>query len=410
MRAVFGIVLLAAAIVPSAGNAQAQYRSVTSVNTEWRKLPPAMAQCVRSELRQHGLDVAALVQQGVLPSDPRLERVMSECSDASFDNAEAPYQQRRPGNVFSDTPQSLPSTSNDAQQPVNKPTPSISPSQQRSATRNYFPDNSAQAPAPRRDAVQQQPSYQSAPVAAPTDIEARRQANEVEQARHAEEVRKANEEGRKFALTWLFGGALVTVLAIGAVAALRMRQNHLPDDVRRSFSDGLKMMTLADWTGPLFVFVLALSVPLALVVVSIPSVVARAIGVLLVPATFFFWIGATMRALHHVDLRFWKMPSTWVLLIFALVSFLIAVISNSFIALATHGETTSQTLFVAGAIVMGGALIWAIWYNSRSTGNMSLAISLAAVQMISGIAIVGAIWFLVFGRSEGGKHREGLVS
>jgi hypothetical protein len=148
MRAVFGIVLLVAAILPSAGNAQAQYRSVTSVNAEWQKLPPAMGQCIRSELRQHGLDIAALVQQGVLPSDPRLGRVMSECSDASFDNAEAPYQQRRPGNVFSDTPQSLPSTSNDAQQPVNKPTPPISPSQQRSATENYFPDKSAQAPAP----------------------------------------------------------------------------------------------------------------------------------------------------------------------------------------------------------------------------------------------------------------------
>ena len=52
---------------------------VKATRTEWDKLPSSEARCINDTLRQQGASVEALVQRGVLPSNPRIASFRSNC-------------------------------------------------------------------------------------------------------------------------------------------------------------------------------------------------------------------------------------------------------------------------------------------------------------------------------------------
>src|SRR6516165_10940938 len=52
---------------------------VKATRTEWDKLPSSEARCINDALRQQSASVEALVQRGVLPSNPRIASFRSNC-------------------------------------------------------------------------------------------------------------------------------------------------------------------------------------------------------------------------------------------------------------------------------------------------------------------------------------------
>ena len=52
---------------------------VKATRTEWDKLPSSEARCINDTLRQQGASVEALVQRGVMPSNPRIASFRSNC-------------------------------------------------------------------------------------------------------------------------------------------------------------------------------------------------------------------------------------------------------------------------------------------------------------------------------------------
>ena len=52
---------------------------VKATRTEWDKLPSSEARCINDALRQQGASVEALVERGVLPSNPRIASFRSNC-------------------------------------------------------------------------------------------------------------------------------------------------------------------------------------------------------------------------------------------------------------------------------------------------------------------------------------------
>lgn len=56
-----------------------QQGMIQAASSEWRKLPPSEASCIDQGLRQQGASVDALASRGILPSDPRLAQLRSNC-------------------------------------------------------------------------------------------------------------------------------------------------------------------------------------------------------------------------------------------------------------------------------------------------------------------------------------------
>jgi hypothetical protein len=50
-----------------------------AAQSEWRRLAPSELSCLDQGLREEGASVDALVSRGVLPSDPRLAQLRSNC-------------------------------------------------------------------------------------------------------------------------------------------------------------------------------------------------------------------------------------------------------------------------------------------------------------------------------------------
>src|SRR6516165_9855386 len=52
---------------------------VQATQAEWRKLNPAEVSCVDQTLRQRGISLQALIQNGITPSDNRISEVLGSC-------------------------------------------------------------------------------------------------------------------------------------------------------------------------------------------------------------------------------------------------------------------------------------------------------------------------------------------
>src|SRR5215471_6989738 len=65
-----------------------QPATVQATQTAWAKLPSREVGCINEALHQQGGSVEALIQRGVLPSDPRLANERSNCQKP-FEQQEA---------------------------------------------------------------------------------------------------------------------------------------------------------------------------------------------------------------------------------------------------------------------------------------------------------------------------------
>ncbi len=387
--AIVGLVLLCG-VPASMAEGQQISEPMAVANFAWRQIPPTTSRCVSAQLAQKGFSIRYLVEQGILPSDPRIEPLVTECSAASANNDPRSGARRR------------------------------------SAIVNSFPDNPTQSPADvsRNYAPEQSPSVAES-GRAQRDVEAQRQARMAEQARREEETRKTNSEGLKNpTLTpssagaampsidvWFIGEILLAALVFVGAVAFRRKQLTL-EGAAPSIVDSIKRMTLADWSAPIMMFVFVISLPLATMISSTSVALLRAVGLLLVPAAFLLWIGATIKSLHAVDQRFWTMRTTWVLLAFGLAAVILLWMGVSVQNMQAENGVAhvDYSTTLAGIIVLVGASLWALRSNWLATKNPSLALSLVGLQLLSGAFILGAVWLLLFGRGEGGKHREGQLS
>ncbi|WP_316164699.1 MULTISPECIES: hypothetical protein [unclassified Bradyrhizobium] len=82
-----------------------------ATQAEWRKLPPTTLTCVDETLRQRGISVQVLANNGVSPSDTRLYDVLTTCrSQSDLRQANTRWQPApEPGRVNPDPTQSTPS-------------------------------------------------------------------------------------------------------------------------------------------------------------------------------------------------------------------------------------------------------------------------------------------------------------
>lgn len=59
-----------------------QQAMIQAAYAEWRRLPPNELSCLDQGLHQQGASVDALANRGVMPSDPRLSQLRSNCRGA----------------------------------------------------------------------------------------------------------------------------------------------------------------------------------------------------------------------------------------------------------------------------------------------------------------------------------------
>jgi hypothetical protein len=55
----------------------------TATRSEWSKISRPEIGCINNALRQHGARVETLIQRGVMPSDPRIGTLRSDCQQSS---------------------------------------------------------------------------------------------------------------------------------------------------------------------------------------------------------------------------------------------------------------------------------------------------------------------------------------
>jgi hypothetical protein len=72
-----------------------QPATVQATQAAWVKLPSEEARCVNDALHQQGGSVEALIQRGVLPSDPRLANERSNCQKQSEQQEPQPTGSQR---------------------------------------------------------------------------------------------------------------------------------------------------------------------------------------------------------------------------------------------------------------------------------------------------------------------------
>ena len=66
--------------VPQRPGVQAATRS------EWKKISPPEIGCINDALRQHGARIETLIQRGVMPSDPKIRDIRSDCQQSPADS------------------------------------------------------------------------------------------------------------------------------------------------------------------------------------------------------------------------------------------------------------------------------------------------------------------------------------
>ena len=146
-------------------------------------------------------------------------------------------------------------------------------------------------------------------------------------------------------------------------------------------------------SGATLIFTVVASAPLAWLAITSAISWVRAISVLMIPASIGAWVFTTIRAVHLLELRFWQMRSTYVSLIFGLVS-LGLILLHSVILLLTKDHPSVRadtTLYLAAALVATLATMWCAWYNWRATRSFSLAASLTIIQTIVSGSIVAVV-------------------
>jgi hypothetical protein len=146
-------------------------------------------------------------------------------------------------------------------------------------------------------------------------------------------------------------------------------------------------------SGATLIFTLAASAPLAWLAVTSEISGIRAFGLLVIPASIGAWVFATIRAVHLLELRFWQMRSTYVSLIFGLVSLGLILLHSVILLLSKDHPSVraDTTLYLAAALVATLATMWCAWYNWRAARSFSLAASLTMIQMIVSCSIVAVV-------------------
>lgn len=383
----------------SVAKAQQISEPVAVANFAWHQLSPATFRCVSAQLAQNGLSIRYLVDQAILPSDRRVQPLVSQCSEGEVDNHQRPVRQRQP------------------------------------SIGNYFPDNSASTPNVVTS-VPTQPTAQP-PLASPGIGASRPSANEIESERSARVQRQQQEIERQrqpqaadyqprnantataiipanSRLTiWM--STLVAVLVAIAFWIFRLNRQvalEVADGTNVTLKDaalkslhGAAPRSAADWSGIVMLFAFLASAPLAISAIATPNTLVRAIGILIIPASFIGWIVATVRGLHAVNLYFWRLSSTYIALALCAGALLIYMIGALF-ALSTvnsHNDAaanagTSAT-FAAMALIYLITAVWCAWLNWKKTSNVSLTASTTVLQLFTGSAIIAVIGYLLFGRS-----------
>lgn len=67
-----------------------------AASSEWRKVPPTEIACIDQDLRQQGASVEILVNRGILPSDPRLSQLRSNCQSQGSQGVQQAATQSSP--------------------------------------------------------------------------------------------------------------------------------------------------------------------------------------------------------------------------------------------------------------------------------------------------------------------------
>ena len=57
---------------------------VNNARIEWSKIPPPETACIEQELREQGASIGALIQNGIVPNDPRVAGVRFDCRTAAL--------------------------------------------------------------------------------------------------------------------------------------------------------------------------------------------------------------------------------------------------------------------------------------------------------------------------------------
>jgi hypothetical protein len=54
----------------------------TATRSEWSKISRSEIGCINDALRQHGARIQTLIQRGVMPSDPKIGTIRSDCQQS----------------------------------------------------------------------------------------------------------------------------------------------------------------------------------------------------------------------------------------------------------------------------------------------------------------------------------------
>jgi hypothetical protein len=154
-------------------------------------------------------------------------------------------------------------------------------------------------------------------------------------------------------------------------------------------------------SGVFLLFACVGSIPLTILAVISDWAFLRAIGVLLIPTSIFAWIFTTIRAIHLMDLRYWKMSSTYVAMIFGTISLALLLLAAALLPKDPHIHN-DPTMFIASGLVAAAAVTWCFWSNWKITSSVALAVSLTIIQALAGPTIV----FVIFQMSVARNNRN----
>ncbi|EKS30258.1 Uncharacterised protein [Afipia felis] len=400
MRIAAVVAVLLFSFSMSAAEAQQVSEPVAVANFAWHQLSPATFRCVSTQLAQQSLSIRYLVEQAILPSDSRVESLVSQCSESTAENGQGTVRQRRSaiGNYFPDNSTRSPNVLAPVPTEPTAPPSLVSPG----SVASQPSDNELQTERSARVQQQQQ------------EVERQRQAQVVNQPQNTTTTTTAPPPPANSTIaTWMS----ILLLGVAAIAFWIFRLNKqvalqvagganvtLQDVAIKSLHSAVPR-SAADWSSIVMLFAFVASAPLAFGAIATPNTLVRAIGILIIPASFIGWIVTTVRGLHAVDLYFWRMSSTYValslcagaLLIFMLGSlFGLSTVNSHDDAAANAGASAT---FAAMGLIYLIAAVWCAWLNWKKTSNISLTVSVTVLQLFTGSAIIAVIGYLLFGRS-----------
>ena len=72
---------------------------VNNAKIEWSKVPTNQTSCIEEELRQKGTSIGGLIQNGIVPNDPRIAGVRFNCRTAALPPSNVPNAPVATGNL-----------------------------------------------------------------------------------------------------------------------------------------------------------------------------------------------------------------------------------------------------------------------------------------------------------------------